>query len=161
MKKLKINAFFLFLILTASLLAGCLDYVSEEDTAFMDKIAEKLKKPGDVVMVSDIHPGDWEFVCPVTDYTHVDKKAAWKLEIIPEKIVFLKNQKDWSALGGMWALAFVYEPNKVEYFRIHPDRFPYRTGDCVQKKNSSLKLVPTTFKNEMPGIEITETQKAE
>lgn len=89
----------------------------------MAKIKQHIKKKGDSVRVSDIHPGDWTKVCFTIDSGVGGEgydTAAWVLGVHEDEIRVINRPRDETKFleDFGWGIYFIYPPNKIEYFRI-------------------------------------------
>ncbi|MEW8026282.1 MAG: hypothetical protein AB2806_00885 [Candidatus Thiodiazotropha sp.] len=111
--------------LCSVVLCSCLDTMTEQDHAFVNKIKQHLKKKGDVVKVSDIHPGDWVKVCSTGYGTYGDAlNVVSEFSGIRKDLLEVKDSgnKDTTYTDELdWGIYFYYPPNKVEYFSIYRD----------------------------------------
>lgn len=129
------------------MLCSCFDGMAEQDRAFIEKIKQHIKKKGDVVKVTDIHPGDWTKVCfTVGDGVNDDALDVVSLfSGLEKKDLKVINRKK-SATSFVddfdWGIYFFYPPDKVEYFVIPHNQIiqggvrPHNKFECSEKENA-------------------------
>ncbi len=111
------------LIILIMIVASCSGENRQKDLQFISKIKEHLDKKGDIVRVSDIHPGDWIKVCftyggmstgniidDISRITRIDKRD---FEIINRSKADVSYVDDFD-----WGVYFFHAQNKIEYYSI-------------------------------------------
>lgn len=169
----KVGKFFVVLFLSM-LLSSCLDTMTEQDFAFIAKVKERLKHKGDIVRVSDIHPGDWKKVCFTLAGARNDVlRVVSGSENVNESQIKVSNRKRSDAGHGdmfEWGIYFFYPPNVIEYFRIYNgDTYPdqlHAMADkygCVAKEFAHFKAMsdqrPNKYRPDSLTIQLTEIKK--
>lgn len=122
--------------------------LGEQDRDFISLIKNSLKKKGDIVKVSDIHTGEWSYVCvhPISSYSNIRRGISEWAQIAIEDVEVINNVNTY-ADDHVWGIYFYYPPNKAEYYRI-PWYEIYQTGRyfCAEKESAYFKITGD-FKN--------------
>lgn len=148
--------------------------MTEQDRAFLDRIKQHLRKKGDFVKVSDIHPGEWSKVCFTAAGARDD--AIWTVaefeKIDRGQVEVINRPKNQASHGDMfdWGIYFFYPPNKIEYFRLFngyafPSQLKAKTDDyrCVIRRDAyffaTTDMTKEDYTNEYLSIQLTEYEK--
>jgi hypothetical protein len=157
-------------------MVGCDNGVTAQDKEFINKIKNHLKKEGDIVKVSDIYPGDWEYVCaneknrraedlighifldpsrqdnkdPILNLGIGDSEYAKNVEVLNTKSTIANNLN--------WGIIFFYPPNKIQYFHIPNAIYYHAGGNCTDKKNAFFELKTSQSPQKKPGINFLNSQ---
>ncbi|MEW8026285.1 MAG: hypothetical protein AB2806_00900 [Candidatus Thiodiazotropha sp.] len=166
----------IIVVLCSLLVCSCLDTMTEQDHAFVRKIKQHLKKKGDVVKISDIHPGNWTKVCFTAAGAKDDAVLSLaEFEQIDQRLIKVLNRdRDETNHIDMfdWGIYFFYPPSSIEYFKIfNAEMLPSKVGgirdeySCVRKENAYFvsKSDPkkNKYRDDYITIQITEMKKGE
>lgn len=133
-----------------------------------------MREEGDVVKVSNIHPGNWTDVCftsvghsrahsitnTVAEYKNVDRSAV------------ISMNRDASDLthGDMffWGIYFISPPADIEYFRLnhkafYPDRdqSEANTYRCMKKDDAYFKISSISDEEDLLFIQLANSKSGE
>lgn len=110
----------------------------DESRLFVEKLGENLKNDGDKVSLEKINPAPWDFACPVTAYSRVDRDIASAFHLNPRALK--GRSKKTYADDAEWVIAFYTKPNIVSvYFIPHID-FDY--ADTISPTNKEHGCIP-------------------
>ncbi len=125
-------------------ITDCGACITEDDYAFMAKVKERLKKPGDYIKVSDIHPGEWIQVCAGGGGYNTNFASRWnpKGPDLPDKKVLNDADPTVSDKYDESAIIFDYDPETIEVYRMTPDKIVYwGSKGCHEKADAYLVVV--------------------
>ncbi|MGZ9108241.1 MAG: hypothetical protein ACXW4B_05415 [Micavibrio sp.] len=111
---------------------------AKESRLFVEKLEENLKNEGDQISLEKINPQPWDFACPVTAYSRVDKYIASAFHLNPD--VLKGRSKKTYADDSEWVIAFYKKPNIVTVYFIRPIDFDY--ADTISPTNKVHGCIP-------------------
>lgn len=113
-------------------IADCGPCLGKQDYVFAEKIKKHLRKTGDFVKISDIHPGNWVKVCAYGTGINANLKQVVasiqeaplsEVTVLNDSFHYVTEKYDDSAI------LFIYEPARVEIFRMLPQKITYAGND--------------------------------
>ncbi|MCB1681219.1 MAG: hypothetical protein KDI65_04730 [Alphaproteobacteria bacterium] len=150
----KATLFLLFLLLCMIILSYT-SRMRSTDAALLQKIKISLKKTGNIVKVSDIHPGTWVSVCAAgPGYESLEYDPRWAVisnskrsgksqEIKREdiKVINQSGNKVKKISPRDMALIFIYDPHSIEVFYFPSWEIMNWTNTCVDKQEALIKVI--------------------
>lgn len=167
-KKWYLLYFLLFIISLICLIVAtdCGPCISKKDYEFVALLKEHLKRKGDMVDISEIHPGDWKRVCAFdggynanlalyTDSEDGNKKR-WR-KIVGNSRPYISDKYNETAIS------FYYDENVVEIFRMTPNHILFLgAGEnhvCLEKNGAKFVVVGDTTLMTSEAFEVTNKSK--
>ena len=147
MKKKNLIILVSFIVTAAIILyrvTDCGACISQRDYEFMAKVKENLRKPGDVVKISDIHPGDWTQVCVEMGGVNNNLKASVAAMLGVSESEMIVDHDAKTAIRDedrTSAIIFIYPPARMEVYRMTSDKLAYmiKESSCLDQKDAYLK----------------------